>query len=270
MVKRYLSPEEIRQEEIRLLHTFVKLCNERDLRYTLMGGTMLGAIRHQGFIPWDDDIDLGMPRPDYDRLIDLAQKGVIQGNCALEDIYDVPLDKAPFVKFVSRDVSVQERYTSSPSHLWIDIIPVDALPDSAKDTNRLYRRVQFRHRIMQMSYANPKEAKSVLHKIVKQCLHLVDFGHWIGRLNMRQINKIAAEIPYGSTEHVGALTNGLYGAGERMPIKGYEDTVEVTFEGERFKAMSCWDSYLTGIYGDYMTLPPVEKRVNHQMKAWRE
>ncbi|WP_455091007.1 LicD family protein [Parascardovia denticolens] len=265
-----LSADEIKKEELNILLAFKELCNSLNLKYTLIGGTLLGAIRHQGFIPWDDDIDVGMPRYDYMKMIDFIHHNHSLKRLELEDIYLVPLEESTFVKLVSTKVHVQERFNQNPGHLWIDIMPIDGLPDSAAATQKLYRRVTFYRKILSMSYANPHEGTTFLRKIVKRCFQSIDRNHWLGKKAMHKINRIAKENPYGSTGYVGALTNGLYGAGERMPIKGYEDTVEVTFEGERFKAMSCWDSYLTGIYGDYMTLPPVEKRVNHQMKAWRE
>lgn len=266
----FLTADEIKKEELDILLTFKGLCNRLHLRYTLIGGTLLGAIRHQGFIPWDDDIDVGMPRNDYMKLIDFARHNHSLQGLGFEDIYLAPLEESTFIKLISTKVHVQERFNQNQGHLWIDIMPIDGLPNSATATQKLYRRVTFYRKILGMSYANPDEGATPLRKIVKRCFQLIDRNHWLGKRAMHKINRIAKENPYGSTEFVGVLTNGLYGPGERMPIKGYEDTVEVTFEGERFKAMSCWDSYLTGIYGDYMTLPPVEKRVNHQMKAWRE
>ena len=85
----------------------------------------------------------------------------------------------------------------------------------------------------------------------------------------KSLDAYARAVSYGSTETVGAVTWGLYGVGEAMPIDGFEKRGMVTFEGYEMPCMSCWDEYLTGIYGNYMELPPVEKRQTHGLKAWR-
>ena len=85
---------------------------------------------------------------------------------------------------------------------------------------------------------------------------------------VNKLENIAAEHPYNESDYVGIVTWGLYGVGERMLKTEFEKAVEVEFEGRKFPAFLCWDSYLRGLYGDYMQLPPVEKRKTHDMVAF--
>ena len=87
---------------------------------------------------------------------------------------------------------------------------------------------------------------------------------------LKNIIKLAKRYPYESSEYIGAITAGLYGVGERMKKAEYEVPVEVEFEGYKFQAPSCWDSYLTGLYGNYMELPPAEKRITHTMEVYKQ
>ena len=106
--RRYLSQEEMQKEELRLLDLFDRLCREHGLRYSLEYGTVIGAVRHKGFIPWDDDIDLSMPRPDYDKLVSLASEFDCEDAC-LEGYFGMPLDCAALMRFVSKRVGVEQR-----------------------------------------------------------------------------------------------------------------------------------------------------------------
>ena len=121
--------------------------------------------------------------------------------------------------------------------------------------------------LFMIAHARLGEGKSRFRKyskyILKPIVNLIGadfFSH--------KIEKIARKIPYESAEYVGAITWGLYGKGERMLKSEFEKVVEVEFEGYKMPTFSCWDSYLRGLYGDYMQLPPVEKRQTHDMKVY--
>ena len=122
--RRYLSHEELQQEELRLLLAFDSLCKQQGLRYSLQAGTLLGAVRHRGFIPWDDDVDVSMPRPDYERLLTLGD--LVPAPLGLVTPYnsEFPL---PFAKVVATNVRAQEEVAEGvlEEYLWIDVFPIE-------------------------------------------------------------------------------------------------------------------------------------------------
>ena len=115
--------------------------------------------------------------------------------------------------------------------------------------------------------ANLGEGKTSIRKYAKYLLK--PLAKLLGReWCIKNIEKLAELYNYSDSQYVGIVTNGIYGVGERMLKSEFEKTVEVEFEGHKFPAFSCWDSYLTGLYGDYMQLPPVDKRKTHDMVAY--
>lgn len=105
----YLTPNEVKAEELAMIVEFKDLCKRKGLRYSLAGGTLLGAVRHKGFIPWDDDIDLSMPRPDFDSLVALARSGALPKNRSLEP-YSGDWEYPVFLKYINRDIAVDAHY----------------------------------------------------------------------------------------------------------------------------------------------------------------
>lgn len=261
-----LTSKEIKIRELNILLYFQEFCKKNNLHFYLSGGTLLGAIRHHGFIPWDDDIDVCMPRIDYERFIESYsnnnQKYVLRstklGNFT-----------APFAKLVDTSTWIDSQFTldDNNSQLWIDIFPVDGLPESVNDVKNIYKKCDFYRRIFLITDAKLGEGKSAFHKYVKYILK--PFSVLYGKKRCAgKIEQVAKKYSYENSKYVGAITWGLYGVGERMLKSEFEKQVMVEFEGHKFPTFSCWDSYLHGLYGDYMQLPPVEKRKTHDMKVY--
>ena len=268
---RKLTLEEIKERELELLLQFQAACEEHGLRFYLAGGTLLGAVRHEGFIPWDDDIDVCMPRPDYNRFRVLYRDGKVPFSehvtmCCFEDgNYDLP-----FMKIYDTRIQVSNAHYDDlvDPFLWIDILPVDGLPDDEEEVRQIYEAVGKERRILLAGLSKTGHGKTWFKKLIKPLffrpyVRLLGARHFSGK-----IASIAKNYPYeSSSRYCGAITWGLYGAGERMEKSEFETSVPVSFEGHTFQAMSCIDSYLKGIYGDYMQLPPVEKRSTHELHA---
>lgn len=263
-MSRLLSLDEIKSLELQMLSIFSEFCEAYGLTYYLCGGTLLGAIRHKGFIPWDDDIDVCMPRDDYNKFVDLYSQS---GN----HIYEVKSNRlhnfsGPFAKLVDIRTDVSRVYSDSDrtKHLWIDIFPVDGLPESLEEVASIYKRCNRYRSILKLTDCILGEGKSKFKAYCKYLLKPLANIYGKNRC-INSIEAIASKNSYGASNYVGIVTNGLYGVGERMLKSDFEIPTMVEFEGKQYPTFSCWDVYLSGIYGDYMRLPPEEKRITHEL-----
>lgn len=265
-----LTSDEIKASELRILVAFRDFCEDWCLRYSLCGGTLLGAVRHGGFIPWDDDIDVCMPRPDYERFISLAAEFESTNGFELAGYFGLPLDNTPFVKLLDRNIKVKASREAKESYLWVDVFPMDALPDEDAENQKLYCAVgRLRSLVMAQHSEQGRVGRTALRRTAANVLRpILRMSHADVRLTSK-MNQLASKLTWGSTKHAGGLIWGMYGTSERMPYAVFESYSDIKFEGERFASISRWDEYLSGLYGDYMRLPPVDKRVNHGIEAWR-
>lgn len=268
---KFMTLEEIHNEELEMLETFIDYCNKNNLNYYICGGTLLGAIRHKGFIPWDDDIDILMPRPDYDRFQDLAQKKnlLISSNLEVHS-YDIGNLNDPFCKIMNLNTKMEKHYIDDEYdvHLWLDVFPMDGLPESSQKTAKIYKKVLFLRRILVMMKAKEEviksESKTKIKALIKPVLRL--FLRPIGVKGIiKRINCICKKYNYEESKYVGGIAWG-YGPQEKLLHEKVKDC-KVTFEGLQVNTFECYDEYLKNLYGDYMQLPPKEKQVAHIMKV---
>lgn len=267
---RRLSSDEIKKIELDILVSFKKICRDYNLTYRLVGGTLLGAVRHKGFIPWDDDIDVSMPRPDYMKLVALYNKGNVFPDhlkmvCCELGNYDYP-----FMKIVDIRTRCELDFSDETQgdSLWIDIMPIDGLPDSPREIRRIFKKAALIRRMLLLINAKKGMGKTKMKQLLKP--FIIPIAKIVGaRRLLNEMKKLSQHYDVNTSKKIGCITWGLYSPlGETVNKKDYMDVEEVEFEGIKFDTMKSWDSYLTGIYGDYMQLPPIEKRKTHDMKAY--
>lgn len=267
--RKYLSLQEIQQEELRLLNHLADFCESHNLTFSLDAGTLIGAVRHKGFIPWDDDIDVCMSRPDCDTLITLA-KEIETDTIRLQGFYGVPLDYSSQLRLVSKRVMLEDKHVfdHGDNNLWIDIFPIDGYPESKEEGITLCKKTSFYRRLMA---AGSMKWSALSNKIIslgvailRPILRSTPFRTYCAK----KMNTLQRSIPYASTSAVGGLCHVSKGE-DRMDYLSFEKTIPVKFEGRTYRAMSCYDQHLRNWYGDYMQLPPEEKRIPiHTFDAW--
>ncbi|MCF0117438.1 MAG: LicD family protein [Bacilli bacterium] len=258
---------ELQKVEFDLLKKFIEVCEKNNLKYYLIGGTCLGAVRHKGFIPWDDDIDVGMPRPDYDKFCKIAEKEFTN------DIFfqswktdkNFPYNFSKLRNSNTTYIEGSFKFTNMNHGVWIDIFPIDGV---CKKKPNFYMewRVVASWVLMFFSAARcwtrvPRLDKHFLTDILLDILLfpmlLLNIGHWHNRVNERKMKR----HKWSKCNYV-ANYQGCTIGHEIIEKNIFGDGTSLTFEGLTVNVPSDYDNYLKHIYGDYMKLPPVEKRVS--------
>ena len=256
-----------------ILFRFAEFCEENNLKYTLIWGTLLGAVRHQGFIPWDDDIDVGMPRPDYDRFVELASSGFGDGLEILSGDRDSRLTIA-FTKVVDTHTRIDAEdiyYDGEAKSLWIDVLPFDGLGcDLSKALKFKDASIKMQSKVGRAASV-PFKLRDGEHGIVGWLKCLYRFGYrLIGHEYFKEkLLKAARTYDYGSSKYIAIFVMGKSGLGAVIEKEKFDLENRLSFGGHMYRAMGCYDYNLSGLYGDYMQLPPEEKRVSpHLSRAY--
>lgn len=262
-----LTTRQIQLVGLNMLKYLDALCRKHDIRYFLSGGTLLGAVRHQGFIPWDDDVDVMMPRPDYNRFVSLIA-GIRDDRFAF--LTETKEDYAtPYLRLMDTLTAVlPTEYLAHPvPHLFLDIFPIEGLPDDENACRAFYKKMRG-YDILYQSARKGKFRKGERLQLLKKCVHAFAMLTGGTAAWCKRFDKAAQQVEFGKTKHAGVCLIAHYGMRERMPIEVFEGSVPVTFEGDTFPAPVGYDRYLTGLYRDYMQLPPPEKRVSlHRLEC---
>lgn len=260
-----LSLQETRKISLEILDFFTAYCEKHNLRYILSSGTLIGAVRHDGFIPWDDDIDVEMPLPDYERFIELFEKE--KPSPHMDILYGskngVSLATAKLVDTRTL-VECRSRSRRQWYSLWLDIQPVFSVSDNVDEA---YEHMVSIYEDVRASWhynTNPYSYLRPLKRRAKEQENLRMIEHY-----MSEIHRKIHQFPYGSTEHVRPLW--IAHAPKRVYLTPdvYDDTVLHVFEGKQYRIPRNYDAYLSTMYGpDYMQLPPEDKRVGHEQPTY--
>ena len=268
---RRIEREEFRRIQLDMLDALVDFCEKNGLTYYLSGGTLLGAVRHKGYIPWDDDIDVNMPRPDYDRMIRLtggklgdhlviaSPEGPIEHSTSFPRLCDT--------RYVLKSCS-KNQFSVYYTNLFIDIFPIEGLPTDPKKVRWHYYKTKSMIVMRKLAYfKGPVAGEKGLYRTTRIMLRPLArvFGY---RFWNRRLLKLARRYRYEDCAYVGVVTGYAHTIQEYIKKEGYGVPTRVEFEGKTYNAPADTDRYLTNLYGDYMKLPPVEEQVAHHFDIW--
>ena len=250
---------DIRSLQIKILDILTavdKTCRQHDLRYYLWAGTMIGAIRHKGFIPWDDDIDIAMPRPDYDRLIANCKEWLPQPYemvCAeTDDCYPLP-----FAKIQDASTTLIERmHLKYVGGVYIDVFPIDGVPDGWWQQKWHFGRYEYYKRVLYLLYRDPyKHGHGPSSWVPLLCRKLYTLKEVQDKLH-----SILVQYSYDEQPLVADYDDGSHGIMKKA-VLGMP--TPYTFEDRTVLGVEHYDTYLTNKYGDYMVIPPHDEQRQH-------
>ncbi len=272
-----MTSKELKSCALGILLFIDNICKENDITYYLCGGTLLGAFRHKGFIPWDDDIDIMLPRADYDlflRIFPFNERYRIMR--PLEDKgYPYPYAKVADTRTQKKEYGLRSKY-----HLYgvdVDVFPIDSLPNSEEECLDYFKEIEkldINLNCLKLKYTKGKTFFSTMKKFLGITISRV--SEMLGLISIKkllmQFDVLTRKYNSMKSDYCGITSISHYGIKERNKKKDYAPTISVEFEGHIFPSPSNYNVYLSQLYGKtYMQMPPTSLRVNHGIKAyWRD
>lgn len=251
----------IQKVELDSYHFLKDFLEENNLKYLALGGTLLGAIRHHGFIPWDDDMDIGMPREDYEKFLVLAKEQFVDTKYFFQNPFSDPNYALSYGKLLNRNTYIEEKnnYNDAKKGVFIDIFPIDRIPNSAEKQRQ--------------QYLNIKRLDSRLYLRLRYNFIDNPIKRFYSPLNDQQLSaardfKIQRENimrEYEDSENLSLFKNLAsqydYEA-EIFSDEQFDNIIEVPFENTTIPVFADYDKILKNIYGDYMSLPPENQQTS--------
>ncbi len=261
-----ISRSELRKIQIKMLKYIKNICEQNNIRYFLFGGTLIGAVRHKGYIPWDDDVDICVPYKDYRRLINIINS---------KNEYKVlnPYDNEDYYYFFSkmvdkRTILIEDNYKKiKDMGVFLDIFPICNMPNDKEELDKYVKKVKKLERSFFRMYGFKKYYynKNLIIRIIKAIIFFIPylFKKKIYKNKYKLLN-LLEKYESEDTDYVGNVL-------PPCTIKGmvkkevYDESTYVQFEDEMYSASAKYDQYLTQVYGNYMTPPPENERIAPHM-----
>ena len=253
----------IHEKDMEIVEYFIDICEKNNLTYYIIGGTFLGAIRHKGFIPWDDDVDIAMPREDYEKFLKLSQQDEFE-----YQVFNYKFDEE-YKYYITRLCNPEyeiEEVSGNITKLFIDIFPIDGMP-SNKIVKKFHVLKILYHRMKLSFYYNKtidlKSKRNLLEKILIIIAKKIPFYKIIDPTKeKKKIDRLLKRYSFYTSKYSGTIM-GAYREREIVPTDMFGKPTLYNFENIKLYGPEKYDEYLTHMYGDYMKLPKVEDRRIH-------
>jgi lipopolysaccharide cholinephosphotransferase len=267
-----MNLRELQLAELDILKRVLFFIKDNNLSYFILGGTLLGAVRHKGFIPWDDDIDIGMPREDYELFVQNIKNSLPEflqiRNFKDDPLYDQYVTRIEHKYIVLKRDDARE---VKETFLWIDIFPLDGMP-SGKIKQKVHMfRLLLRRLLLQYSKfkkgVNVKKRRSLFEKLLIICGHAITvFFKPNTRKQLFVIDHLLKKYPYNSSDY---LVNfmGAYKFKEMFPQTYYGNGSPYQFEDIEVCGPVEYDKILSQMYGNYLEFPPEKERFSHSISV---
>lgn len=243
------------------LKWFDGFCTDHGLTYYAIGGTLLGAMRHNGFIPWDDDIDLGMPRVDYDKLEEYSG---IDGQYMIETCHSKRKDFCyPFSKlYDTRTTLVEHKRVNISRGVFIDIFPIDGIGDTLEESYKNFRSISRLYHFYLSIVAGVRKGRSFQKNLAVFLSRMIPFSFNL-QGKVRKALNAKCSFRVNQPARYGGNLLGAYGKNEIVEMALFGVPQRHQFEDTMINCPADADGYLSRIYHDWHSLPPIEKRISH-------
>lgn len=257
-----LSIDELRKIQLDILNEFKRVCEENNLQYFLSNGTLLGAVKYNGYIPWDDDVDVCMKREDYLKLLNVYKDSDKYTLFSHEKNSDYLF---PFAKLSNNETILIEQCVDNGVQLGVnvDIFPLDGYGNSKSDADRIFNKMQKLRRRLSRAKILPRKNDNLIKKLVKKLLSAFNKLLFGTKRCVKKLDRLAKSLSVKDCNLMGNTVWGFYGSSEAFRKEVFSEGVVVIFENGQYVAPKDSDTYLRGLYGDYKLDPPKEKQVTH-------
>lgn len=258
--------KEIQAVQLQILLEVKEICEKHGIRFFLIGGSALGAVRHQGFIPWDEDIDIGILREDYNRFIKIAPKELSDKLFLQTNVTD-PKYPTLYAKVRANGTTYIEKesqFLKDEMHqgIFIDVFPLDYVSN-----NRIVEKIHFRVMHFFISIAS-SQAKNFPSNFLKRSIKKFYSSLFLYIFGKKNLEKIAEKVASLYSEiKTDKITNfyGRHREKETVPSKVFEKAEYLKFEDSTMPVPHLWDYYLKNLYGNYMEIPPDDEKYVHNL-----
>ena len=256
-MKMELKSTECKELLVRMLKDFHNFCEENSLQYFVCYGTLLGAVRHKGFIPWDDDIDIVMPREDYELF--LTQMQSRNSRYKVKSFKNDPLYPYCFAKYYDSNTVLKEHlWNDYEIGLYLDIVPFDLWP---KKSLMILWEIKLIQKMIKVKAYRIGPEQSFIKNIILSVLKPLFYG--INQNNLLCLSDDIVKKAKKSSDYIGNIAANWYGKREQLRKEWFQDCILMQFEDIKIFVPTGYDEILKRLYGNYMMPPPTEKQITH-------